>query len=169
VKPEHVVAVGLRLLAIYLAFSTITSLIRSGWFYVGALGSSLVILVTVLCFGIAFLLWRFALGIALRLVRWDGSVNTAPTSMTPEEVQNVAFTVLGLYFLFRAVTDGVYWLAFFGHVQTPLVFIDPQQWASIAVTIAEFVIACLLVFGADGLTLLISKVREAGRDKGLEK
>jgi hypothetical protein len=106
-KPEHVVVVGLRLLAIYLGFSTITSLIRSGWFYVGALGSSVVVLVTVFCFGISFLLWRFALGIALTLVRWDGSVNTAPTSMGPEEVQNVAFTVLGIYFLFRAVTDGV--------------------------------------------------------------
>src|ERR1044071_3699034 len=155
-KPEYVVAVGLRLLAIYLGFSTITSLIRSGWFYVGALGSSVVVLLTAFSFGISFLLWRFALGIALRLVRWDGSVKTAPTAIGPEEIQNVAFTVLGLYFLFRAVTDGVYWLAFFGRVETRLVFIDPQQWASIAVTIAELVIACLLVFGAEGLTLFIT-------------
>jgi hypothetical protein len=32
-KPEHLLAIALRVFAIYLSVSTITGLITSGWFY----------------------------------------------------------------------------------------------------------------------------------------
>jgi hypothetical protein len=170
-KPEHVVAIGLRLFAIYLSVSTINGLIASGWFYIASasnmLSSTLVVLVAVLSLGTAYLLWRFALWIALNLVRLDGSVYAAFPSMTIDEVQNIAFTVLGVYFLFRAVMGAVYWLVFFGSVRATLYAIESQQWASIAETLAEFLLASFLVFRAKGLTALISKVRQLGRENAL--
>jgi len=170
-KPEHLVAIGLRFFAIYLSVSTISGLITSGWFYIASrsnmLSSTLVVLVAVLSLGTAYLLWRFALWIALKLVRLDGSVYAAFPSMAIDEVQNIAFTVLGVYFLFRAVTGAVYWLVFFGSVQTTLYAIEPQQWASIAETIAEFLLASFLVFRAKAFTVLISKVRQLGRENAL--
>ena len=170
-KPEHIVAIALRVFAIYLSVSTITGLITSGWFYIAAgsnmLSSTLVLLVTVLSLATAYLLWRFALSIAFKLVRLDGSEYVAFPSIAIEEVQNMAFTVLGVYFLFRAVMGGVYWLVFFGSVRTTLYTIEPQQWASIAETIAEFLLASFLVFRAKGFTVWISKVRQLGRENAL--
>jgi hypothetical protein len=171
VKPEHVVAIALRLFAIYLSVATISGVIATGWFVIASASSTsatvlLVFATVLLSLGIACLLWRFAVWIAVRMVRLDGSVNTEFTTMAAEEIQTVAFTILGLYFLFRAVTGAVYWLVFFGRVGTPLA-IDPQQWASIAETIAEFVLACFLVFGAAGLGVLITKVRRLGQTDSL--
>ena len=97
-KPEHIVAIALRVFAIYLSVSTITGLITSGWFYIASgsnmLSSTLVLLVTVLSLATAYLLWRFALSIAFKLVRLDGSEYVAFPSIAIEEVQNMAFTVL---------------------------------------------------------------------------
>lgn len=60
-KPEHIVAIALRVFAIYLSVSTITGLITSGWFYIASgsnmLSSTLVLLVTVLSLATAYLLW----------------------------------------------------------------------------------------------------------------
>jgi hypothetical protein len=61
----------------------------------------------------------------------------------------------------------VYWLVFFGSARTTLYAVEPQQWASIAETIAEFLLASFLVFRAEGLTVLIGKVRQAGRENAL--
>jgi hypothetical protein len=170
-KPEHFVAIGLRLFAIYLSVSTIAGLITSGWFYIASgsnmLSSTLVLLVAVLSVGMAYLLWRYALSIALKLVRLDGSVYPAFPSMAYEEVQNLAFTVLGVYFLFRAIMGAVYWLVFFGSVRATPYAVEPQQWASIAETISELLLASFLVFRAEGLTVLISKVRQAGGENVL--
>src|SRR5437762_2756748 len=70
----------------------------------------------------------FALWIALKLTRFDRSVSTASTSMNVDQVQNVAFTVLGFYYLFRAVTGTVYWLVFFGGVRATPYVISFKEW-----------------------------------------
>jgi uncharacterized protein YggT (Ycf19 family) len=71
----------------------------------------------------------------------------------------VAFTVLGIYFLFKAVVAAVYWVFWFSSVRS--MGFDPaaNQWASVLMTLAELVLACFLVFGARGLTELIRRVR----------
>jgi len=167
VKPEYVVAIALRLFAIILTVSGISGLARSGWVYFGAYteirASVLLIIVTVVILAAGYCLWRYALSIALRLVRFDDSPSGPSTaSITLDELQTAAFTVLGVYFLFRSVTGGVVWFFFFRSYAP-----DPQQWASIMGTVAEFLLACFLVFGADGLTALISKLRQRGLDDAL--
>jgi len=173
VKPEHVVAVALRLFAIVLIVYTLNSFVGSAWFYFAS-GASvgvavLLVVVTVLLLVAAFFLWRFPLWIASRLVKFDDSVNITSTSIAINDLQIVAFTVLGIYFLFKAVISGVYWFFWFTVVRRKTYEIDPdaQQWVSMLTTVAEFVLACFLVFGAEGLGGLISKVRRLGPKSSL--
>ena len=81
-----------------------------------------------------------------------------------DDVQTVAFTVMGVYLLFQAVNGTIYWLALFATLFTTGFSIapDPHQWASMLMTIAELVLGCFLTFGAAGLGALISKVRRLG-------
>jgi hypothetical protein len=169
VKPEHVVAIVLRLFAIALTLYTVSSFVGSAWFFVASdsnTGASvLVVVFTVLMLAAAFTLWRFPLWIASRLVRFDDSINRTSSSISVGELQTIAFTVLGIYLLFRAVKAGIYWVFLFNALRG--YDIDSQQWASMLMTVTEFLLACFLVFGAEGLTVLISKVRQAGRDNAL--
>jgi hypothetical protein len=169
VKPEHVVAIALRLFAIALILYTVSSFIGSAWFVFGSGSNSgasvLVVIVTVLMLAAAFLLWRFPLWIASRLVRFDDSINRTSSSISVSELQTVAFTVLGIYLLLKGVTAGIYWVFLFNALRE--YDIDAHQWASVLMTIAEILLACFLVSGAKGLTVLISKVRQAGRDNAL--
>jgi hypothetical protein len=165
VKPEHVVAIALRLFAIALTLYTVSSFVESAWFFFAGGSNSgasvLVVVVTVLMLAAAFLLWRFPLWIASRLVRFDDSINRTSSSISRDELQTIAFTVLGIYLLSKAVTAGIYWVFLFNALRG--YDIDARQWASMLMTIAEILLACFLVFGAKGLTVLISKVRQGGR------
>ena len=126
----------------------------------------LVVIVTVLMLAVAFLLWCFPLWIASKLVRFDGSINKISSSISVDELQTIAFTVLGIYLLLKGgVTAGIYWVFLFNALRE--YDIDARQWASMLMTIAEILLACFLVSGAKGLTVLISKVRQAGRDNAL--
>ena len=167
-KPEHIVAVAVRLFAIGLTVYAVSNTLGTAPIYfVGGFESSvflLVIVVTLLTLVTAFLLWRFPLWIASRLFRYDDSESRPSTSITGDELQTVGFTVLGIYFLFKAVIAGVYWIFWFGSVRSKGFEPDANQWASVLMTIAEFVLACFLVFGARGLAGLIRKARRLGVD-----
>jgi hypothetical protein len=67
--------------------------------------------------------------------------------------------------LLKGVTAGIYWVFLFNALRG--YDIDARQWASMLMTIAEILLACFLVSGAKRLTVLISKVRQAGRDNAL--
>jgi hypothetical protein len=169
VKPEHVVAIALRLFAIALTLYTVSSFVGSAWVFLAS-GSNngasvLVVVVTVLMLAVAFLLWRFPLWIASKLVRFNDSINKISSSISVDELQTMAFTVLGIYLLLKGLTAGIYWVFLFNALRG--YDIDARQWASMLMTIAEILLACFLVFGAKGLTVLISKVRQAGHDKAL--
>jgi hypothetical protein len=111
VKPEHVVAIALRLFAIALTLYTVSSFVGSAWSVFASasnIGASvLVVVVTVLMLAAAFLLWRFPLWLASRLVRFDDSMNRTSSSISVDELQTIAFTVLGIYLLLKAVTAGI--------------------------------------------------------------
>jgi hypothetical protein len=150
VKPEHIVAVVLRLFAIVLTIYTVNSFVGSAWFYFASGATTgvsvLLVVVTLVMLATAFLLWRFPLWIASRLVGFDSSVSRASISIPADELQTVAFTVVGIYLLFKAVVSGVYWVSWYG-ARGQAYAIDPREWASMLTTIAEFVLACFLVFG----------------------
>jgi hypothetical protein len=165
VKPEHIVAVVLRLFAIVLTIYTVNSFVGSAWFYFASGATTgvsvLLVVVTLVMLATAVLLWRFPLWIASRLIGFDSSVSRASISIPADELQTVAFTVVGIYLLFKAVVSGVYWVSWYG-ARGQAYAIDPREWASMLTTIAEFVLACFLVFGAEKLGEVISKVRRLG-------
>ena len=168
-KPEHVVAIALRLFAIALLLYTLSSFIGSAWVFFAS-GSNdgatvLMIIVTVLMLAGTLFLWRFSLWIASKLVRFDKSIDKISTSISVDELQTMAFTVLGIYLLLKGVTAGIYWGFLFNALRG--YDIDALQWASMLMTVAEILLACFLAFGAKGLTVLIGKVRIAGRDNAL--
>ena len=102
-KPEHVVAVVLRLFAIFLAVSILSFLASSPWYYImSAPDKGLALLVIAFMIFLAFsafALWRYPFWIASKLLRFDDAKTrlTAP-SVSFEEIQAVAFTVMGVYF-----------------------------------------------------------------------
>jgi carbon starvation protein CstA len=160
VKPEYVVAIVLRVFAIILSVSAISGLARSAWVYFGAAteirASVLLTVVTVVILAAAYFLWQHALPIGLRLVRFDDSpASPSIASVSLDDLQAVALTILGFYFLIRSVAGGVFWFFFFSKSYAP----DPEQWASIMSTVAEFLLASFLVFRAHGLTALLRKLR----------
>ena len=163
-KPEHVVAVVLRLFAIFLAVSILSFLASSPWYYImSAPDKGLALLVIAFMIFLAFsafALWRYPFWIASKLLRFDDAKTrlTAP-SVSFEEIQAVAFTVMGVYFLSRAISETIYWFALF--IGSPI-GPEPQQWALVLQTLAEFVLACFLVFGAQGLGRVISRFRKMG-------
>jgi hypothetical protein len=162
-NPEHVVAVAVRLFAIGLAVYAVTGAVGTAPVYFTSKFESNVFLVvvgaTLLTLVAALLLWRFPLWIASKLFPYDRSRSGGSTSITGGELQTVAFTVLGIYFMFKAVVAVVYWVFLFSYARSMGFDPDANQWASVLMTLAELVLACFLVFGARGLTELIRKVR----------
>ena len=162
-NPEHVVAVAVRLFAIGLSVYAVTGAVGTApVYFTGKFEPSVFLLVvgaTLLTLVAALLLWRFPLWIASKLFPYDHSRSVGSTSITGGELQTVAFTVLGIYFMFKAVVAAVYWVFWFSSVRS--MGFDPaaNQWASVLMTLAELVLACFLVFGARGLTEVIRKVR----------
>jgi hypothetical protein len=162
-NPEHVVAVAVRLFAIGLTVYVVTGAVGTApVYFTRKFEPSVFLLVvggTFLTLVAALLLWRFPLWIASKLLPYDHSRSGGSSSVTGGELQTVAFTVLGIYFMFKAVVAAVYWVFWFSSVRS--MGFDPaaDQWASVLKTLAELVLACFLVFGARGLTGLIRKVR----------
>lgn len=81
------------------------------------------------------------------------------------DIERVALSVLGVFLLFRTVSDAV------AHV-TYLVtanqlqkagewfgVLDPERVAAIVATAAEFIFAVWLIFGSTGLVLMFNKIR----------
>ncbi len=162
-NPEQVIAVAVRLFAIGLAVYAVTGAVGTApVYFTGKFEPSVCLLVvgaTFLILVAALLLWRFPLWIASKLFPYGHSRSGGSISVSSGELQTVAFTVLGIYFMFKAVVAAVYWVFWFSSVRS--LGFDPaaDHWASVLKTLAELVLACLLVFGARGLTVLIRKVR----------
>ena len=112
-KPEHVVALAVRLFAVAIALYAIRDGVsyfamfqqrelQSASFWFGGLVAFLLIL--------AILLWKFPLTIAKGLVNFGEPKEGDITSTTAQQVQVIGFTILGIYLLFFVVSDIFYWL-----------------------------------------------------------
>jgi len=86
-------------------------------------------------------------------------------------LQQLAFSVLGLYFASLAVFDAVYWLAklriyfaLYNELNYGRPFpLSPEDFAGIATTCAQFVAGLLLLFGGRGLANLVHRLRSPPR------
>jgi hypothetical protein len=110
---------------------------------------------------IGLLLIYFPAAVANKIVSAGGE------SVDRLNLQQLAFSVLGLYFVSLAVFDAVYWLAklrIYFVVYNELNFgqpfrLTPEDFAGIAATCAQFVAGLLLLFGGRGLANLVHRLR----------
>jgi hypothetical protein len=114
----------------------------------------------------------FPLIVGFALIYFPGTVTNRVVSAGAEPVdslalQQVAFSVLGLYFVTVAAYDAVYWwakLRIYFAIYNELNFGRPdrltqEDFAGLAATSAQFVAGVTLLFGGRGLANLFHRLR----------
>lgn len=85
-----------------------------------------------------------------------------PKGKDLEKIQVIAFATIGMYLLVRAIGDIVYWgtiLVLLKQEQPGSKFMSLDRYADLTAVVAELLLGLYLVFGSNGLTVLISKIR----------
>lgn len=108
-------------------------------------------------------LWFFPSPVANTIVRFDPASKSLEAGWAPE-LESIGVALLGLFLLYRAVSDLVYYVmdhqakvAMLGNVRAP----DDFN-ALITATIVELVFALILILRAKGIVSLLRKARGAG-------
>ena len=164
---EDYVAIGVRLFAVYIGIKTLLATPASiqavfhgdgmdlAWLYVLAL---------IIAVGICAFLWFFPLTIARKLL----PVMKEPRSEESIDASvglSLGLTLLGVWFLAQGLLDSLYWLSLVLRtrhlVRTQQYGFEwePDQIASMAVTIFELAIGAWLVLGSSGVRRLIYRFR----------
>jgi hypothetical protein len=109
-------------------------------------------------------LWFFPSRVANTIVRSDPASKSMEAGWAPE-LESIGVALLGLFLLYRAVSDLVYYVmehqakaAMLGNVRA----LDDFN-ALMTATIVEFVFALILMLRAEGIVSLLRKARGAGQ------
>ena len=164
-KLEHIVALIVRLFAIALAVYAL----RNGITFVpyiygqgGILQANIFAGVIVSFLIIAIVLWKFPLTVARKLVAFREPGNIEIESVSENQIQVLAVSVLGFYFLFYVVSDITYWFYIWlmsqrnSGIQIELSIDQKGQMVSTAI---EFVFALFLLLGSERIAELLRKSR----------
>ena len=161
---EDVIAVASRLFSLFLFISAVriigTALQTQHEvdFVQGLIYSTLpVVLVYV---AVAAFLWYFPLTVARKLLPVMKDTGS-PISSAGSDVAAIAFSVLGLWVLAYAISDGVYWVVFVSAVtdtggHLPLTI---QQKSRIVSLLVQALLGLCLVFGSRGISALLRNLR----------
>ena len=111
-------------------------------------------------FGLA--LWIFADKLSVKILGYkDQDYSKEITGISASIIQEVLFTVLGLYFVGESLPQIVSAL-----INIKLVSEAPNAWFNILPKIigesAQFIFGIILIFGSHGLVVMLKKLREAG-------
>ena len=166
-KANHYIAIGIRFFSVFLFLAALREALHFPELFMnGTINgmqakpsySVLSFLVTCLC---ALILWLFPSIIANSIIRAEMNQEVKP--MNPLDFATVVVAGLGLYFLYYAVSDAVYWLTVVNIGQQtaygtlPFV-LDNYSKAAIVSTGVEFIISGLLVVKARVISKLIFRV-----------
>jgi len=164
-KLEHIVALAVRLFSIAVAIYALRNAIslvpyfqEQGW---GTASYAYLALMVGLLL-LSVYLWYFPLTVSSRLVTFKGDGIAEAKSASAKEIQDVGFTILGMYLLFNVISDVTYWLTiwFIGNRNSNIdVTPTADQISSMIATGVELVFAVTLLLGAAGITRLINKLR----------
>lgn len=170
---EDIVAVAARLFAIYLVVMTlrfVLSLVSIAGTAFGdpspglaAIGLS--VAATLLPLAIAAYLWFFPVTVARKLLP---SMRDSGPSLpgSPRLLQEVAFSVLGLWLLASALPDVLYWAAMLNFRSDPAyggLVLSADEKASMVATGFELVLGIALLLGARGLVGALYRLRYGNR------
>lgn len=108
---------------------------------------------------ISILIWKFPQTIAKKIIPKTDELSD--TKWSEVNFASAGIIIVGIYFLYRALSDLSYWFIFMLYAigNNPAVKLEPLNKISIYVTIIEFAISIYLVFGSRGITNLIVKFR----------
>ena len=138
----------------------ISSQVDSFW---GFIGISLVPMFVPILVGIVFLF--FPATVTNKLISGDDETNTASIDILAAE--RIAFSTLGLYLLFRVISDLIFhgtsiYLALKAGTIARYNTGYQDPYALVVATLAELIFALWLLFGSAGLVRFVSKIRTAG-------
>lgn len=164
---EDLVAVGIRLFAIYLALASLRMLAgiialmsqpEGMTFGSGLLTNASVV---ALFLAVAAWLWTFPLSVARRLLPVMKEARSED-SAGPAVLVSVALTLMGVWLLAGALVDGTYWVTWVAMVRSSgfeAIPFNDDQIANMVATGVELVLALVLIFGASGLRRLLFRLR----------
>jgi hypothetical protein len=165
---EDIVAIGSRLLAVYLAVRVMQSMVgivpplfmEGGVPPVWRAGIAISVLVM---FGVCALLWWFPLTIARKLLPVMREPRSEAT-IGASTAMSLALTILGVWLFVTGLVSTAYWAVIFYQVSRSEfdVAIDPRQYAEMAATAANLVIGLWLVIGNAGIRRLVARLQYAG-------
>ena len=162
-SPQQIVAVGVRLFAVWLLIDLVFSLPvyfsatamegegQSMWPYY--VGSSILMLVAII------VLWRFPLTIAGKLMSRDNKETGEPVS--PDLWLSMGCALLGIWLIATTIPQ-LFWAALLFR-EGYYYFESPQFRYDMAMNLPGFFIGIWLIFGARGFRKLFWWARNAGR------
>jgi len=167
---KYIVALGIRIAALFY----IIYIIRDGsaflytmvklqeetnWTFIATIILGILILIGVI-------ILKFPLFFAGKLLPNSSEYNTNK-NYGLEDIQMVAFTIVGLLVLVRALPDIIYWLIVMLEYRSeiPITELRPEDIGNIYATILELMIGFWLLFGAKGLRKILHSFRYAGIEK----
>ena len=167
-KAEEVIALAVRIFAIALAIYSIRELSAVIWvierdeFAAGA--KVAVYIIGTVTLVISVLLWKFPLTVASHLYTPSDKDNREPR-WGATDLYYCGFILIGIVFLLRALSDGLYWALYIfwlADEASDIYRIDADQKAAMAATIIEFLFGVLLILGHQGITKLVYFIRFGG-------
>jgi hypothetical protein len=165
---QQVVAIAARLLSIWIflgALRTVSGVVGSTPIANGSEGFLIILFVLIVELFAAVFLWKFPLFVARKLVTNDGS-ETEHKTLTSSSLYSAGFVLMGFYFLYWALSDAVYWYAYWYQFRdmdpnSAIAVFGVQEKALMVSTFAEFLFSLFLIFGAKLLSGYIHKIRYA--------
>jgi hypothetical protein len=162
----QIVGLGVRLFAIWLAIYVVRQ--TPGFIFVNSrdvTGSGVVIVTITVAIVLLFIcvaLWRSPLAVARKLI--PQPTLDQPSRLPVEQLQTVAFCLLGLWLLTEALPHAAYVATIVYHSWRPnaSVGLSPWEYANIAQVFTELIIGLWLLFGAKGLLGILRWARHAG-------
>lgn len=165
---EDIVAIGARLLAVYLAILVMQSaialvpalFIEGGVPLVWRVGIAVSVLAML---GVCALLWWFPLTVARKLLPVMHEPRSEKT-IGADTAMSLALTILGVWLFAKGVIGAAYSTMLVyqvSHAGVP-VELAPRQYADMASTAAALVVGLWLVLGNAGIRRLVTRLQYAG-------
>ena len=169
-KPEHLVALGVRLFALGLAIFTLENAIRifaffkTGQFNFGEIAYTGTMISLAL---LSLLLWKFPLVVARSIAEFPSLNENELNDIKSDRLLHVGLIILGIYLLFNIFSDLIYWGIFSFSSQRDYsseVVLTLEQKSLLLTTMIEFVLVLFLILGSNKIISIIKKLRY-GSDK----
>jgi hypothetical protein len=164
VNREDIVAVLVRLFAVYMLFVVIRAVpaLASTSAESGDATATIAIAASLVAVGLlTALLWFFPLTIARKLLP-AATDSTSGTALGAPAAWSLAICALGLWVLTSALADAVYWIVFYFRTRElglELAQYSPGDQAGMAATLVELALGVILTFGSTGLRALLFRLR----------